>query len=957
MKQTMRQFIGVVIGLCLALAGGPAAGQTATTPDGLWGEATVYRDTYGTPHIHASSLRGLAFAFGYAQAEDHLETILMAYRVALGTAAAVGGEAFAEGDAFALKIANAEVSRAALAEADLETRDLCHGFAMGINAWIFEHQDTVPPWVEGVQPMDVLAFWHFLMVTSAPFDLPGVFHPEPPLKRANAWALAPQNTIDGNAMLVMSPFQYYRAPYQWYEAHLMLGNMNWAGATLLGLPILLMGHNARLGWALTPNEADIADMFREDMESAPARSPNDPTLATPVDDTAPLLRFMASAKPYYIRTGGGLIERGVPSLVGSRGPILEGADGALYSWRNGAFGQFGGMRQLLRMAQAADLAAFQDALLLHQLPCFQVLYADGAGNIFYVYNARAGNRNAVPAVDARTSIRWNEPLAPNFDVLAWRDLVPPGRLPHIVNPAAGFLQACGTPPWLAAPNSGLSPADWPRWLVPEDASYRAHRVAQILSAGRYGLRDMEAMLFDTLVPAAADMVPMILGMARSRPELVRTAHPDLLTGLNLLGSWNLTADRENEALAYYARWWALIKRRYQTEFPSEAALYRALLQNSPAAQESVLEAATDAARAMRNEFNRLAVRWGDMHRLQRGNRDEPMYGADAGDPIFYTGSTNLSLGRGPATFGYGFAMAVEFRETPRARSVVPFGASGRPESPHFNDQMTLFLDRRMKWTHFAYDDVVRQAVKGYGRHVVLGAPDLEGYCAFTTEQAGAIALESMRYPPRPYPNGLVPFTPTVRPVLAAGEPEVSWELEWSVPDAICKLESRPRLRFHTYTREEGWVPLLRQRYDGERDVFTGSGSGAVIMALMGPPAALETAVADGEPDTPTEPAAVGGTVETDGAPGAFVVPAGEVDGTPGMALALPEDDVAPTREAPPEAEKPDALSPPRPLFDLEILGGSPGAPGDGPEWGPDGMEPEEEKKGLRGFLKKLRERD
>ena len=37
--------------------------------------ATIRRDTYGIPHILADSEEAAAFAFGYAQAEDHAAEI------------------------------------------------------------------------------------------------------------------------------------------------------------------------------------------------------------------------------------------------------------------------------------------------------------------------------------------------------------------------------------------------------------------------------------------------------------------------------------------------------------------------------------------------------------------------------------------------------------------------------------------------------------------------------------------------------------------------------------------------------------------------------------------------------------------------------------------------------------------------------------------------------------------
>ena len=90
---------------------------------------------------------------------------------------------------------------------------------------------------------------------------------------ANAWAVAPSMSKNGDAMLVMNPHTSYDGPYQWYEAHLATKELDVYGATLFGLPVILMGHNRSLGWALSPNQADTADMSVECPPKAPARSP------------------------------------------------------------------------------------------------------------------------------------------------------------------------------------------------------------------------------------------------------------------------------------------------------------------------------------------------------------------------------------------------------------------------------------------------------------------------------------------------------------------------------------------------------------------------------------------------------------------------------------------------------------------------------------------------------------
>ena len=169
----------------ILLVASAAVAQDGSDPDSLWTQATLYRDEWGSPHIFADNYRSMAFAFGYAHAEDHLETMLMAYRVANGRAAEVWGRRAAASDEFAIRMNHAGLARRAYLDADAATRDLCEGFALGVNTWLLENIDRAPPWAEGVGPSDILAFLHYYLMSMAPLDIPGMGQERVPRAKAN----------------------------------------------------------------------------------------------------------------------------------------------------------------------------------------------------------------------------------------------------------------------------------------------------------------------------------------------------------------------------------------------------------------------------------------------------------------------------------------------------------------------------------------------------------------------------------------------------------------------------------------------------------------------------------------------------------------------------------------------------------------------------------------------------
>lgn len=829
-------------------------GEEPSDPAVLWSQATLYRDEWGVPHVYAQTPRALGFAFGYAQAEDHLETILVAYRVANGRAAEVLDESYAASDAFALKMGHARLARDAFQNIDPVTGELCVGFAQGVNAWILEHPRSVPEWTDGIQPQDILALWHAFLMSFAPFDLPGVYHRPPAFDTGNAWALAPPRTERGAATLVINPHQYYDGPFRWYEAHLALGDLNVAGATLYGLPVVLQGHNDRLGWALTPNEPDFADIFEERIASGGERKGRTKggdlaaaaaAAAGLAEDQLLLLEYMSQAQPYYVRTEAGMEERYVPAVITGRGPLFESGGRSLFSWCIGGYRDFGGLRQLYEMGRAQDFAAFQNALLMHQLPCFHLVYADAEGNIFYLYNAKMGDR-AMPAPALEERMRqgaeyldWKRPAPSSVAAMTWAALTPPEALPHIVNPPSGFVQACGNPPWGATVDPPFGPENFPPWFAGDPDSYRAKRVRQLLRTGTRSFLDNQSMLYDAVAPAAMDMVPALLNAAAARPDFVAASHPDLVTGLDLLRNWNYVAELNAAGMTYYHVWWAMLRNRTGPATPPDPELYAMVLESAPPMPEIMLDAAADAARMMRNDYQSLSVLWGDAHRIRRGPRDEPLPGATTGEPIFVASDYVYDEGQWLATYGYGFAMVVQFGAVPEAASVSPFGASDNPRSPHYADQLNLLLEKRLKRTRFQQDAVWRYAQSARGCNVILYPLGVEGAFTLLAPIPVQARLNTSTEPPALPPAGMATFTLYVTPEWAPTTTPVILHIEIHIPDVLCRTENLDRLAIYGYASPRGWFALPEQDLDAEARLFRAAYNGRPVYAVLGPTDCLE----------------------------------------------------------------------------------------------------------------------
>lgn len=847
--------------LCLS-----AAAQPVSDPAQLWGQASLYRDEWGIPHVYADNPYALGFAFGYAQAEDHLESMLLAYRMATGRLAAVLGEAYAASDVFALKMGHGQIAGAGLAQADPVTRDLCEGFALGVNAFLVDRPDQAPAWADGVRPEDILALWHAFLMSFAPLDLPGAYRPPPAMDTSSAWAMAPSRMAEDRAVLVINPHQHYQGPFQWYEAHLSAGDLNMYGAALRGIPVIVQGHNGALGWGLTPNFPDFADVYDEQPAGGGGEArgnPKDPRRSAPELPFAPealaALEYMSRTRPYHVLTERGLEERHTPVYLGARGPILEGPQGGLFSWRIGGYGMTGGLRQLIEMGRAQNLAQFQAALSAGQIPCFHVVYADREGNIFYLYNTRPGLRPDMPPVLNNTPgqepLSYDRPLPLTLDVLGWAELVAVDALPAITNPASGYVQACGNPPWTVTENPPFGPANWPGWLARDGDSHRAMRARQLLRAGTRSFRDHQSMLFDTVVPAAMDTVPVLLAIADNRPDLVAASHPDMAAGLDLLRKWNFVADTNAAGMTFYHVWWAMFRAQLAMGAPvslPDRELFAALASGAPQAQEAAIRAAADAARTLRNTQRTLSVPWGDVHRLRRGARDEAAPGAGTGEPLLLLSDQMYDGEAWRATYGTGFAMAVQFGDPAEAFSLSPFGASENPQSPHFSDQMDLLLERRLKPARHTAESVLRHARLALGCRVTLLPRGVSGALTLVSPAPLQARVATLEETPVPLPEGHTAFTLFMEPERSPKGAPVTVDLSVQLPPELCVDSGLDQLSLFALEEGLGWYSLTEQELDRATRTFHGHhDTAARLYALLGPaellpPAGLETPAAPPE---------------------------------------------------------------------------------------------------------------
>ena len=552
--------VPVVIGAALVLVWWtlPAEHAQARIPT-LDGPVAITLDSHGIPLIRATSEADGHRAMGWLHARDRLFQMEMMRRGASGRLSEIAGAATLRSDRFTRLLGLAQRAEADFATLPEQTQAALTQYAEGVNAWITAHGRFSAPeflilgapepwrpadgllwakvmglWLSGnwreemermrlagrLPPERLAELWPRDTTANRPDALPqraalpgierlaaqvpvfGIDAPVPS-SASNAWVVAGGRAAGGAPMLASDPHLAFGAPVLWYLARVELpGGRFLAGATAPGVPFIVIGRNRDLAWGFTTTHSDTQDLVLE-------RAVGD-GYATPQGPRA----FATRTETIGIR--GGASET-LTVRETRHGPVLSDldpappADGLMLAlaFANLAPGDTGaaGLHALNRGESLADARA---AAALITSPPQNMMVATRSGEIAMYLTGRTPIRRAG---DGTTPFEgWNP-------AQGWSGFVPFDAMPHVENPASGFL---------ANANNRPAPAEHPVFLGASfPGGWRFQRAIALLDERpRHSSADFAAMQVDTLSLFARSILPALAAMPR--PEGATGAALDLL---------------------------------------------------------------------------------------------------------------------------------------------------------------------------------------------------------------------------------------------------------------------------------------------------------------------------------------------------------------------------------------------------------------------------------------------
>ncbi len=682
---------------------------TALTAATLMRQVEVRRTTNGVPHIKAENLAAAGYAEAYVQSEDY------GSRVALSLLRARGemGRWFGRDSMNADFNNRLQWTRAVETYAllDQATRDVYDGFAAGTNRYIELHPQEFPP---GFAPhftgYDVLAKDvemttpnqgnRFLARSDSALRGRNQSPQSNPDDGSNAWAFGPSRTKSKRAILLRNPHLVWTAGY--YEAHVTVpGVLDFYGDLRIGGPFgVIGGFNKDLGWSTTNNDPLLAQVYSLDADPA---TPDHYLL-----DGASLPLSHDAITVMY-KDGAGLSSETRQMWRTSLGPVIERANGKIYVLRAADDGEYRAGEQFLRMMRAKSLAEWKDAMRIRARTNSSFTYADRAGNIFYLWNAAIP---ALPHPSGGDSVAI--PVRRTGD--AWTRYVSFDSLPQVLNPKGGYVHNENDAPYYTNMRTPLDPAQFPSYFPAPSLRLRSQLAIDLIDNDRkMSLEEVIALKHSYRMLLADRVLPDLIAA-------VRANHPtgDVATAIDMMAAWDKTSAPESRGGTLFEAWW----RRYVGRGGAAAAdtLFAELWKpTAPTTTPRGLRLPAVAAEAFRvaveetkRRYGQFDPKWGDVHRVRRGNVDVPVGGC-AGDlgcfrVITYRDDPD---GKRVATGSDGWILAVEFGDEPRAYSVLAYGESPRETSPYHADQAEMFARGQLKPVAWRERDIEAQTIKRY----------------------------------------------------------------------------------------------------------------------------------------------------------------------------------------------------------------------------------------------------
>ena len=564
------------------------------------------------------------------------------------------------------------------------------------------------------------------------------FQPRAFAGASNAWAAAPSRSAAGSTLLANDPHLGFTAPAIWYLARLELSSGGVIGGTIPGMPLVLTGRSAKLGWGITSSYLDDQDVYIEKL------NPEDPNEYLTPDGFKPFLTRdsiikVKDAAPVTVKlqwTENGPV---LPATHYNLGAVTPAGHVATLAW-TALSPNDTSMSGALRLMRAGSVAEALEAGALYIAPSQNLTLVDQSGIAMKLIGA-------MPRRAARHQTQGRMPSPGWLPENRWQGMLPYSVNPKFISPEGGIL---------GNTNNKILDRPYPLHVsFSWGDTQRIQRWRKLMQSREVHTRQsfIEAQL-DTVSFTARSLLPLVAADLWFTTEAAPEGTKERMRqrALALLADWNGEMNEHMPEPLLYAAWMRALQDRLirdelgplaneyshvdplfiERVFRDEdgASVWCDVLQSAPT------ETCTDIARESLDDAllwisekygtNLESLRWGDAH---QATHDHQVLGkipvlswfvnirqsTSGGDNTLMRGRT---LGRGPEPFqnvhGAGYRGVYDFADPDSSVFNLSTGQSGHPLSRHYDDLGELW--RRGEYIPMSLDpEIARAAAVGITR--------------------------------------------------------------------------------------------------------------------------------------------------------------------------------------------------------------------------------------------------
>jgi acyl-homoserine-lactone acylase len=694
---------------------------------------TIVRDDWGIAHVHGKTDADAVFGMIYAQAEDDFHRVERNYLTSLGRTAEADGEQAVWTDLRQRLFVDPERLKVEYAESPAWLKKLMDAWADGLNFYLATHKDVKPEVLTHFEPWMALSFTEGSIggdiervnlarleafygkpaalpakttATTTMSASPRIGEEERQYGGSNGFAVAPSNTVDHHALLLINPHTSF-----FFRSELQVSSdegLNAYGAATWGQIFVYQGFNDRAGWMHTSSNVDAVDEYMETVSGSAPKFGYKYGEATRAFTSRPVT--------IKYKTAGGVEEKTFTTYFSGHGPVVKEEGGKWITTRL-MIEHVKALEQSFLRTKARNYAEYRKTMELMGNSSNNTIFADADGDIAYWHG------NYIPRRDTRFD--FTKPVDGSDPATDWKGLLRLEEIPQLKNPASGWLFNVNDSPWNGAGASSLKKADYPVYVEQGIETARGVHATRVLTGKKdFTLELLRAAAYDSYLPWFAATIPGLVKAYDALPA--GDAKTKLAEPIAVLRGWDFRWGADSVATTLAVYWGETLRKTDAAKGARESGMLNEEFLDQRVPAETKLLALAAAAELLRGQFGSWRTPWGEINRFQRltGDIVQPFNDAGASLPVPFVSSLWGSLASFAArpypgtkkwygTSGNSFVAVVEFGDKVRARAVTAGGESGHPGDRHFDDEAGRYASGDLREVYFYPEQLVGHTERTY----------------------------------------------------------------------------------------------------------------------------------------------------------------------------------------------------------------------------------------------------